>query len=165
MADRPGFKEGLPPVLDRRTRLLILGSLPSDESIRKREYYGNRQNRFWHLIGLAMSRDISELPYNEKLQRLRDRGIGLWDVYARAHRRGSADSNIVTPEPNDFVILKDICPHLQLICFNGRKAATQRKLIEDLGYRTIVLLSSSSANAGRDREREQQWKNLALFLR
>ncbi|HOP06100.1 MAG TPA: DNA-deoxyinosine glycosylase [candidate division Zixibacteria bacterium] len=152
-------------MIDRRTRLLILGSLPSDESIRKQEYYGNKQNRFWYLIGTAIGREIHHISYEVKIETLLERGIGLWDIYARGQRQGSADSSIKTSTLNDFTVLKDRCPQLQVVCFNGLKAASQRKTIEEMGYRTLTLLSSSSANAGRDRQRLRQWRSLALFLR
>jgi G:T/U-mismatch repair DNA glycosylase len=32
------------PVVDRQTRLLVLGSLPGEQSLAVQQYYANRQN-------------------------------------------------------------------------------------------------------------------------
>ncbi|HZX26552.1 MAG TPA: DNA-deoxyinosine glycosylase, partial [Telluria sp.] len=37
-------KRCFPPVADDRTRVLILGSLPSEKSLALGQYYGNPQN-------------------------------------------------------------------------------------------------------------------------
>ncbi|WP_332881585.1 uracil-DNA glycosylase family protein [Methanosarcina horonobensis] len=50
------IKRGFPPVLDKNTEILILGSLPGDESLRRRQYYGHPGNDFWRLVGNASER-------------------------------------------------------------------------------------------------------------
>ena len=42
------------PIIDRRSRLLILGSLPGAVSLKKNEYYANRLNRFWEILFSVM---------------------------------------------------------------------------------------------------------------
>lgn len=37
------------PVVNERTRLLILGSLPGEQSLLKGQYYGNKQKIFWSI--------------------------------------------------------------------------------------------------------------------
>jgi hypothetical protein len=37
-------KSGLPPVIDENTKILILGTLPSDMSLAARQYYANPGN-------------------------------------------------------------------------------------------------------------------------
>ena len=44
------IKSGLSPIVDSETRILILGSLPSDESIRLQQYYAYTKNHFWTII-------------------------------------------------------------------------------------------------------------------
>lgn len=49
--DNENFKEGLEPWVDEHSEILILGSLPSDVSIRKQAYYQNKsKNSFWKLM-------------------------------------------------------------------------------------------------------------------
>ena len=45
------LKRAFDPVVDAHTRLLILGSLPGDASLKAGQYYGHPQNGFWRLIG------------------------------------------------------------------------------------------------------------------
>ena len=71
-------KAAFPPSVDAGTRLLILGSLPGDASIRQGEYYAHRGNAFWALVSDILSEDLRSAPYAMKLKRLRARGVGLW---------------------------------------------------------------------------------------
>ena len=87
-------KSGFPPVIDKNTEILILGSLPSDISILKGEYYANPQNQFWRIIFTIYNSGVPIVEYNKKLELLLKNKIGLWDVLTEANRPGSLDSNI-----------------------------------------------------------------------
>ena len=63
-------KKGLAPIIDENTRILILGSLPSDESISNQQYYSNPGNDFWKLINEVIGEDITKLDYEAKVQKL-----------------------------------------------------------------------------------------------
>ena len=41
---------GLPPLVCRHTRLLILGSFPGAASLASQQYYGHPQNQFWRIL-------------------------------------------------------------------------------------------------------------------
>ena len=90
------------PVAPPGTRLLILGSLPGEASLRAGQYYAHPQNGFWRLIGAAIGREIAALPYPDRLAALAAAGVGLWDVVASAERPGSADAAIRDPEHADL---------------------------------------------------------------
>ena len=157
-------KKGLAPIIDTNTRILILGSLPSDESIRKQQYYGNPGNDFWKLISETISKDITALDYNPKIQTLQEYKIGLWDVLFSGEREGSLDSNINNEEINDFSNLNDVAPNLRLICFNGKKAGEFEKIIQEHeghGIETKILPSSSGANRRFSDKRIIEWKSIA----
>ncbi|MCQ1534500.1 DNA-deoxyinosine glycosylase [Methanosarcina sp. KYL-1] len=156
-------KQGFPPVLYKNTEILILGSLPSDESIRKQQYYGNPGNDFWRLLGRALGEDLQGMEYEGRLEALKRNSIGLWDVFKAGSREGSLDSEIGAEELNDFSKLKELAPELRLVCFNGKKAGKYESLLLKMGYGTIVLPSSSGANRRFSKKRVSEWE--AVFKR
>lgn len=144
-------KSCFPPVVDARTRILILGSLPGEVSLATAQYYAHPQNKFWELVGGAIGVGLRALPYPERLAKLRLRGVGLWDVIADAERRGSLDGAIRDEAPNDLAALAATLPRLEAVAFNGGKAAKlgRARLGETAPRVTLVdLPSSSSAYAG-----------------
>ena len=151
------IKRGLPAVLNENTEILLLGSLPSDESIRKQQYYGSPGNDFWRLLGEAIETDLQSMDYNRRLETLIRNRIGLWDVFYAGSREGNLDSKIGDEEINDFSCLKKRVPELKLICFNGKKAGEYEPLLRKMGYETKVLPSSSGANRRFSKNRESEW--------
>jgi double-stranded uracil-DNA glycosylase len=150
-------KSGLTPVIDEKTEVLIFGSLPSDVSLAKGEYYANPTNDFWKLIGQVLNQNVVTLSYECRIATLKNFGIGLWDVYCYCVRTGSMDKDITEPERNDFDTLKATCPQLGLVCFNGQKAGESEELLRSLGYVTLVLPSSSGANRRNQEKRIRCW--------
>ena len=116
--------EGFPPIIGPGARVLVLGSLPSEASIRKQQYYGHPRNAFWPIMGelFGAAPDIS---YPERAQILVDNGVAVWDVLAASVRLGSMDAAIDpdTATANDIVRLLDNQPSIRLVCFNGKTAA------------------------------------------
>ncbi|HII02165.1 TPA: DNA-deoxyinosine glycosylase [Methanosarcinaceae archaeon] len=151
-------KRGFSPVLDENTEILVLGSLPSDESIRKQQYYGNPGNDFWRLLGGALEEALQEMDYETRLETLKRHGVGLWDVFKAGWREGSLDSGIGDEEINNFSKLKELAPELRLVCFNGKKAGEYEVLLRKMGYETKVLPSSSGANRRYSIKRVQEWE-------
>ena len=49
MTERGPLKASFPPVVDARTRVLVLGSLPGEISLAQGRYYANPQNQLWRL--------------------------------------------------------------------------------------------------------------------
>jgi hypoxanthine-DNA glycosylase len=140
-------------------RLLILGTLPSVKSLAAGEYYAHPRNSFWWIMGELIGA-APHLHYLERLERLRQSGIALWDVCKAAERAGSSDAHILmeSVEPNDFRSFLGDHPRIELICFNGRPAEKlfRRKAMPLLtGLRPIpqaVLDSTSPACARIPRE-------------
>ena len=94
------MKHCFPPVVDERTRLLVLGSLPGDIALARQQYYGNPQNHFWRLIGAVIERDLVALAYEQRLQALLASGVGGWDSIGSAQRAGALDAAIRGHTPN-----------------------------------------------------------------
>jgi len=122
---------GFAPVAGAYSRVLILGTLPGRLSLERGEYYAQPRNAFWRIVGDLVGAS-PELPYAERVLRLQQQQIALWDVCAAGCRAGSLDCNIrlATVVPNEFNEFFVAHPHIQLICFNGSKAeAIFRRLV------------------------------------
>lgn len=134
------------PVVDTNTRLLILGSLPGDKSLAAQQYYGNRQNKFWELLGAVLDVDLRSLDYDGRLDTLLEHGVGLWDVIAEAERVGSLDSAISNASHNPLVGLVETLPKLRAIGFNGGTAARigRKQLQASTACPFLIDLPSSS---------------------
>ena len=137
---------GLAPVIDRGTRLLILGSFPGAKSLAAAQYYAHPRNQFWPLVSNLVGEDLAALPYAERLPRLLAHGVGLWDVLGACEREGSLDSAIRKPAANDFERLHLLCPALTTVGFNGQTSGKFAPQFAAAGYRTVVLPSSSPAH-------------------
>ena len=160
-------KVGLPPIARTDARLFILGSLPGDASLAAQRYYAHPTNQFWRLLGNAVGEPLDPLPYEERLERLAECGVGLWDVIASAARRGSLDQAIREAEHNRIEQLLHDFQKVRAIAFNGSTAAAAgRKLIGN-PPRTIALIdlpSSSAANTRRFEDKAGAWAVLRQFV-
>lgn len=160
-------KSGLAPIVREDARLLILGSLPGDRSLIAGRYYAHPTNQFWLLVGGAIGEDLQMLAYEERLARLAQRGIGLWDVIASARRAGSLDQAIREPAHNALEELVAGLSDLRAIAFNGGTAATVgRRLLGSLpGAMLINLPSSSAAFTLPGAEKARDWSVIERYCR
>ncbi len=145
---------GLPPVIGPQTRLLVLGSFPGVASLREQRYYGHPQNQFWRILGALWSVDLVALGYAERLAVVRERGLGIWDVYAACEREGSLDTAIRNAELNDFGRVQCECPGLVAIAHNGGESFRHAKHTQALGLPVHKLPSTSPANASWSLDRK-----------
>lgn len=143
----PPLLAGLPPILNHNSRILLLGSFPGEASLLAQQYYAHPRNQFWRLLSAVLSENLMELHYAQRLDRLLARHIGLWDVIATCERQGSLDSAICRAQANDLVGLKHRCPQLTRVCFNGKTSSKFAPQFTEAGFDTLVLPSSSPANA------------------
>ncbi|HEY8606202.1 MAG TPA: DNA-deoxyinosine glycosylase [Noviherbaspirillum sp.] len=159
----PALLAGLPPVLDAGTTILVLGSFPGNASLVARQYYAHPRNQFWPLVSAVLGEDLAARPYPQRLQGLLARGIGVWDVLATCVRKGSLDSAIRQAQANQFDLLHARCPRLRKVCFNGKAAGRFAPGFADAGFETLVLPSSSPANAQISFEQKlAQWRNILM---
>ncbi|MBS1369474.1 MAG: DNA-deoxyinosine glycosylase [Lentisphaeria bacterium] len=165
----PELKRSFPPMAGENPRVLILGSLPGEESLRQQQYYAYRHNAFWRIMGGLLGFDHT-IPYEERLAALRKAGVALWDTIGAGRRKGSLDTQIRDIEPNPVAELLAKHPTIRFIGCNGGKAFEQLKrsapeLFEEASL-TIVRLPSTSpaAAAMRFEQKRDAWKAVAEFL-
>ena len=160
-----GIKHGLGPIAAKDARLFVLGSLPGDASLAAARYYAHPTNQFWRLLGSALGEELHALDYAQRLERLRARRIGLWDVIASAERLGSLDQAIRGAGHNPIEQLAEDFPQLEAVAFNGKTAAAagRRLLGSAAGITLIDLPSSSAANTRPFAEKAMAWAALACF--
>lgn len=165
-ADRqPRLERGLNPVARDDTRVLVLGSFPGRASLDARAYYAHRRNAFWPIMATLLERPgLADSPFEHRYAALLASGIGLWDVYAAARRKGSLDAAIRDAEPSDFVTLCRRLPELRALALNGRTAAKAARsaLVGHTCLRSRIVLidlpSTSPAHATlRFDDKCRQW--------
>lgn len=136
------------PIIGERPSVLILGTIPGKESLRKQEYYGHPRNSFWKII-YQLYGQLGETDYEMKTNFLKKEGIALWDVCRSASRISSLDVDIKNEQPNAIAALIAANPTIKTIAFNGQKAEklyfNYNTKIGHLTY--LTLLSTSPANA------------------
>lgn len=109
------------PIEAPDARVLILGSMPSRESLERQRYYAHPRNQFWMLICRLLNEPCPE-DYLARRRILLAHGIALWDVVDSCKREGSADSAIREVVVNEFGPFFAVHPCIHTIIFNGEKA-------------------------------------------
>jgi TDG/mug DNA glycosylase family protein len=138
---------GFPPVHGESVEVLILGSFPSRQSLVKKEYYGNPQNHFWHIIKALYNID-RHLPYSVRISQLTEHRIALWDVLFGCCRDGSADVQIRDPVFNDLPGFLRVHPTIRLVALNGSTAGRYYHQVNiSTPVPAVILPSTSTANA------------------
>ena len=135
------------PVFDSRSRVLLLGTMPSPASREQGFYYGHPQNRFWRVLA-AIFDEPAPRAIEEKRDMLLRHHIALWDVLASCEIEGASDASIRDAQPNDLARIFDAAD-IRAVFATGTKAGElYRKLIEPtLGVPCTTLPSTSPANA------------------
>jgi TDG/mug DNA glycosylase family protein len=159
-------KRSFPPIADAWARVLVLGTLPGEESLRRQEYYAHRRNLFWPIVFALFDTTLAE-DYAERLAFILAQRIALWDVCELAEREASADAAIRRERPNAINHLLDTHPLIRAVAFNGSGA---RRLYDrhfarraELTY--LALPSTSPAHARLDfAGKLAQWATLREVL-
>lgn len=134
----------LKPVIDENSKILILGSMPGKESIRKSEYYGHPQNRFWHILFALFDTPFYE-TYTEKIKLVKKNRIALWDSIQSCEREGSLDKDIKNETPNDIPALLKDYPNIKHVICNGQKSFVVfiKNFSKTVSIKPLVLPSTS----------------------
>jgi hypoxanthine-DNA glycosylase len=157
------------PLASSDAKILILGSFPGKESLRKQEYYAHPRNAFWFIIKTLFRLEDS-LSYLERVKALKSNRVALWDVLLSCQREGSLDSSIddTTISVNDFTLFFRKYKEIQWVFFNGLKAEKeyQRRVMPLVGsfrhtlqYCRLPSTSPAMAMLTRD-EKLAQWAGI-----
>lgn len=157
------IKHPFPPLYDKNSKILILGSFPSVKSREQMFFYGHPQNRFWKVVSSVFNAPLPQTT-EEKKNFLLANNIALWDVIASCEITGSADSSIKNAVINDISQILDNSD-IQKIFVNGKTAEKYyNKYTNPLIHRDAILLPSTSpANAAWSIERLiERWKIIKI---
>lgn len=153
----------IPPVYNKESRILILGSFPSVKSREGAFFYHHPQNRFWKVIS-ALCRETLPTTIEEKKWLLLRNKIALWDVIESCEIVGSSDSSIRNVAPNDISIILKTAEIQKIIANGGTAYRLYMKYIYPETNREIIKLPSTSpANATFSLERLlEEWSCIIL---
>ncbi|MFW5838556.1 MAG: DNA-deoxyinosine glycosylase [Bacillota bacterium] len=157
---------GFPAVIDKDSKLLILGSFPSVKSRKDTFYYMHPQNRFWDVLRILYEdQNFLSPEIHVKKQTLKTHHIALYDVIESCDIIGSKDNSITNVRPADISSLIE-GTNINKILLNGTKAETLFKQYNpELVPIAIGVPSTSPANAQYSLTRlVQAWKH-ALNLK
>ncbi|MBQ1888665.1 MAG: uracil-DNA glycosylase family protein, partial [Firmicutes bacterium] len=76
------------PLYDARSKILILGSLPSVKSREASFFYGHPQNRYWPLMASLLGEPVPA-TVEEKKELVLSHRIAMWDSIYSCDIRGS----------------------------------------------------------------------------
>ncbi|AGK56408.1 G:T/U mismatch-specific DNA glycosylase-like protein [Hyphomicrobium denitrificans 1NES1] len=161
---RAQAKYSFPPIVAPDARLLILGTLPGEESLRLQQYYGHPRNHFWPLIA-AIFGEAVPADYAERVKLLKRNRCALWDVLESAERSGSSDAAIRNATSNPFAAFFADYPNIRTIAFNGQKArelfrrhVVRPGHVSEQDFTTIDLPSSSPLYTKSLEEKLSVWR-------
>lgn len=138
---------GFAPVWRTDARILILGSMPSVESLHQSFYYAHPRNAFWPMLAQILEAETPTTVEDKKNLLLSNR-IALWDTVHSCLREGSLDSAIRSAQANDFEELYRNCPDLRHIFFNGGTAEQlYKKLVRRQDERFVFRRLPSTSPA------------------
>lgn len=154
--------ESFEPIINKNSRVLILGTIPGPKSLERKQYYANERNQFWRIIYHVLGEE-PHCDYVERIEFLKRIGIALWDVLQSCERKGASDSKIKHEKPNDFEGLLWTYPKLRCLVFNGNKARDlfNKHVGHSLKRMDLEALPSSSpANTMPFGQKVKAWESI-----
>ena len=146
----------IPPLYDKSSQILILGSFPSVKSREAQFFYGHPQNRFWKVMS-AVFEDFLPVTTDEKRAFLLRHKTAVWDVIGSCDIKGSSDSTITNVTPNDLGAILNNADIKRIFVNGGVAYKYFTKYNKNL--EATRLPSTSPANAAYSLERLiSEWK-------
>lgn len=159
-------KQCLPPISAQSSKILLLGTLPGERSLKLQQYYAHKGNQFWKLL-LELLKQPLTTDYEAKRTVLMKNSIAVWDVLQSSDREGSSDNDIKNEIPNNFTEFYSTYPLIKNVFFTSIKAEhyydkyVKKRL--DINY--FILPSPSSANTWKTfEEKLKEWELILNYL-
>lgn len=162
--------QSFPPIVDEKSRILIVGTMPGNQSLQTGQYYAQAKNHFWDIMFriLVENYDCFKLAqetelYSRKIDLLLENQIALWDALKFCDRKGNLDKSIRNEIKNDFDSFFVRNSNIHTIIFNGQKACKYFKesfghILTEKNIKTKILNSTSSTNANNVFGILKEWK-------
>lgn len=172
------YIQGLPPEICDDSKVLILGDLPGEKSIKRKKYYANNLNRLWRVIYEAFGKTYEDsITYDEKLDFLHSHGIALWDLLESGRRtkirKGFQVKTVIECEvANDFDNFLKKYPNVRVVIINGKTLKKKldiqnKKTIDEYrkityafmkhNVQVIYLGSTSGSNGHFEKSHKLEW--------
>ena len=135
------------PVFDARSRVLMLGSIPSPKSREEGFFYGHPRNRFWSVLAAVFDEPVPRSIADKRDLLLRHH-IALWDVAAACTIDKASDASIRDVVPNDLGAIFEAADIRAVLCTGTKAGELYTRFCERrFGMPCTVLPSTSPANA------------------
>ena len=168
MLTEPVTIKSFDPIAHESCTVLILGTMPGNQSLEQNQYYGHPDNIFWDIMFRVLQpsvdeQEIDSFTYANKEKLLLQNDIALWDVLQYCNRSGNLDSKIRNEIKNDFETFFARHSKVEKLIFNGQKAEKYfdscfKHLIEQHGLTKIILPSTSSSHSLNAFKKLRQWR-------
>ncbi len=155
------------PIINKNSKILILGTMPGIKSLEEQEYYAHPRNAFWKIMFRLFQKDFSE-NYEDRKNLILENRLALWDTLKLCYREGSLDTNIKDEEANEIHGLLEKYHNIHSLIFNGKNAEKyyRRYFKKRLNIRYLTLPSTSPANATKSfDEKLAEWEVIHDLLK
>ena len=133
----------LEPIFNEKSKVLLLGTMPSPISRKNDFYYAHPKNRFWPVLAAILGEALPA-DNESKRQMALKHGIAIWDVLHCCNIKGASDQSIKNAIPNDLSIIINHTP-VQAVFTTGQKAfALYQKLCAPQTHMEAIGLPSTS---------------------
>lgn len=159
------LKWGLEPWIDDNSKVLVLGTLPGDESLKVGRYYADSNNSFWEIMNELFPLKPGESNNKEYIL---SHGIALWDCLRAGEREGSCDSRFGEIKiPNDLKTLLADYPNVRYVVLNGRRTTANMYFEYFSEIKDVKVQRCDSTSGSLEKELEEKvmsWGVIKRFL-
>ena len=169
-------KIGLSAWVGDSPKVLILGTMPGDNSLREQAYYcDTAHNSFWKIM-YSLFEEKDDMMSNRDF--ITSHNIALWDCVQSGIRKGSTDNgyDIDSLIPNDIQSFLKEYPSIKTIVLNGKGKGSKKRPSTTFLFKRffftidfdgkIVLLSSTSNTCSLTFEKKlEQWSVISELVK